>query len=164
MSRTLSCFQPDAATYPSRSRNWVYGLDRGPPSPLPHINGSGYSSVMRREGHVASQLARAARALLVIAAGLGGPVWFASNGRAQPCNDYCSPGANQYYWSDIESGCGDFPSGTRYHTVCGGTCYNAQGQACSPGSSTPPGCSAGYYEIQSCISIMPCGCSYFYSQ
>jgi hypothetical protein len=103
---------------------------------------------------VASQLARAARALLVIAAGLSGPVWFASNGRAQPCNYSCSPGANQYGWSenqygwsDIESGCGDFPSGTCYHTVCGGTCYKSQGQACSPGSSTPPGCYAGYYEI-----------------
>ncbi len=101
---------------------------------------------------------------MVVAAVLSAPIWFASNGRTQPCTYQCSPGAFTGFFSEPESGCGDFPGTTCYHTYCGGICQNKSGQLCSPGQNPPSGCYAGYYEISSCISIMPCGCSYFCSQ
>ncbi len=105
----------------------------------------------------------AAKALLIAAAALSGPTWLASTARAQTCNYSCGNGAYLYSYNEYASGCGDEGS-ICYYTICGGTCYNSQGQACSPGPYNPPGCFSGVYEIESCQGAMPCGCSYFCSQ
>lgn len=110
------------------------------------------------------------RILFLIVAVASGPLWFGYAAYGQPgsqqCNYNCGLGGFSHCYYYYASGCGAGGGGLCKVTICGTTCYNKAGQACSPGTTPPPNCSSGAYQIEVCYlncHDIPCGCDNFCS-